>query len=165
MEAQPDAIIRDPPPDARTRAAVNPGRELFEANTDLINEVITSVCRKNRLNAAYAEEFQSDVHYALIKDEYRALNQFEGRSALKTFLRIVITNELRDFRDRKWGKFRPSAQAVRLGRRGIAIDELLHRDGWAPDEAFRHLRTNLGWDITRAEFDDIVARLPWHGLR
>lgn len=165
-EAQPDAIIRaDHSPDDRSRAAVNRGRELFEANLDLINEVIASVCRKNRLNAAYAEEFQSDVHYALIKDEYRALNQFEGRSTLKTFLRIVITNELRDFRDRQWGKFRPSAQAKGLGRPGIVIDELLHRDGFTPGEAFEHLRANLGWDITRAEFDDIVAQLPWHGRR
>lgn len=165
-EAQPDAIIRaDHSADDRSRAAVNRGRELFEANYDLIRDITTSICRKNRLNATDADEFRSDVDLKFIDRDYQVLNEFEGRSTLKMFLRVVITNELRDYRNKKWGKWRPSAQAKRLGRRGITIDRLLHRDGWSPSEAFEHVRANLGWDITRAEFEDIVAQLPWHGRR
>ena len=173
-KAQPDAIIRaDHPPDENGMAladengvtAVNRGRELFEANFDLIRSITAFACRKNRLNPADADEFRSDVDLKFFENDYRVLNDFKGRCALKTFLQTVITNELRDFRDRKWGKFRPSAPATRLGRLGIVIDELLHRDGWTPGEAFEHLRANAGWSITRAEFDGVVAQLPWHGRR
>ena len=165
VEAQRDAIIRaDHSPD-ENGMAVNRGRALYEANLGLIRAITASVCRKSRLNATDTEEFQSDVDLKFIDHGYQVLNEFQGRSALKTFLRIVITNEFRDYRNKKWGKFRPSAQAKRLGPRAITIDQLLHRDGWTPGEVFEHVRTTLGWDITRAEFDAIVAQLPWHGRR
>lgn len=161
MEAQPDAIIRaDLPSNESGMAAVNRGRELYDANLDLINAIAASICRSKRLNATDAADFTSQVHIKLLDNECEVLNKFQGRSKLKTFLQVVITHAFLDYRNAEWGKPRPSNQAKRLGPRAIEIERLHYFEGMNLNEVFEYLRTNLRWDITVEELDRIVAQLP-----
>ena len=58
---------------------MNP-RELFEDHLPLIEEICSSVCRRNGCFGADAEDFASQVKLALIDDDYARLRSFQGRS-------------------------------------------------------------------------------------
>jgi hypothetical protein len=47
-----------------------------------------------------------------------------------------------DYRNRLWGKWRPSAEAKRLGPTAILIERLVARDGWAVDQVIEMVRVN-----------------------
>ncbi len=135
--------------------------QLFVAELPLIEQVIDSVCRRHCCFGADAEDFSSSVKVKLMDDDYAVFRKFRGQSRLSTFLTTVVANQFRDFRNRKWGKWRPSAAARRQGTVGIQLDRLLTRDGYSLDEAVEVLRTRLGADAPpRQELYEVAARLP-----
>jgi RNA polymerase sigma factor for flagellar operon FliA len=139
---------------------VPPGEEVFRARLDLINQVIAFVCRRNNLNQADAEDFASHARLALIKGGYAVLNKFEGRSSLKTFLSITVQRIFLDYRNAAWGKWRPSAEAVKRGRAAVLLEQLVSRDGYTLDEAFEIITTNHRVNLARPELEVLYAALP-----
>ncbi len=137
----------------------------FLDNLDLIEAIIAAVCRRNNLYGADADDFASTVKLKLIEDDYGVLRKFSGRSSLKTFLTTVISNLLRDFRISKWGKWRPSAAAKRLGEVATQLESLLYRDGHSFIEASRILLTNYKVSLTELELAELVSRLPQRTTR
>jgi RNA polymerase sigma factor for flagellar operon FliA len=134
--------------------------EVFLKNLGTIERIIGFVCRTNRLNATAAEEFASEVKLALFINDYEIIRKFEGRSSFSTYLTTVIQRLFYQHRVKEWGKWRPSAEAKRLGQKAITLERLLTRDGFSFSEACLFLTTGSGPDYTMVELEAIHKRLP-----
>jgi DNA-directed RNA polymerase specialized sigma24 family protein len=135
----------------------------FLAALPVIDDVTGQVCRRHRLNAAETDEFRSDVRLHFIERNYEVLRQFEGRCALATYVNVVVQRVFFDWRNRMWGRWRPSTQAKRLGPTAILIERLMVRDGWTRDQTVEMLRVNHRVELDPAlrEFcDTLIARMP-----
>jgi RNA polymerase sigma factor for flagellar operon FliA len=134
--------------------------DLYLSQLETIESVIRLVCRHARLSATEAEEFASIVRLKLVQDDYAVLRKFQHRSSFRTFLTAVVQRAYIDYRNRLWGKWRPSAEARRLGDVALLLERLLVRDGLTFDEAVQTMRTNHHVEATAEELDAIRARLP-----
>jgi RNA polymerase sigma factor (sigma-70 family) len=115
---------------------------LFLSSLPVIDDVTMLVCRRHRLSSAEVEDFAGEVRLHFIANNSEALRRFEGRSSLKTFLAVVIHRLFLDYRNRLWGKWRPSAEARRLGPTATLAERLVTRDGWTSEQALEMLRIN-----------------------
>jgi RNA polymerase sigma factor (sigma-70 family) len=137
--------------------------QTYEHHVELIDSVITLICRRRHLSASDAADFRQEAHLKLL--EQGTLEKYEGRSSMKTFLLVVLLRAYKDFRIRQWGKWRPSVEAQRNGPVAIALERLIVRDGFTFEEAFETLRTNHGVMNGRAELEALAARLPLRVVR
>jgi RNA polymerase sigma factor for flagellar operon FliA len=152
---------RDSRPDARPgERETSPYEEAFLSNLGLIDDIVRFVCHRHKLSGAEADDFGSDVRVKLVDRDYEVFRRFQQRSSLRTYLTIVIQRLYLDYRNRSWGKWRPSTEAVRLGPLAIRLERLTVRDGLRFDEACQVLRTNEGVIATDAELAEIAIRLP-----
>jgi RNA polymerase sigma factor for flagellar operon FliA len=138
----------------------SPPHEIYLAHADLIERAITTVCRRHSLFGADAEDLASTVRLHLIENDYAVLQQFQGRSSLPTYLIVVITRQFQDWRNARWGKWRPSAEARRLGEVAVRLETLTVRDGLSLDEAHELLRTQHQITESRAELESLAVRFP-----
>jgi len=144
-------------------ASVMSGESDFLAALPVIDDVTARVCRRHHLNASDAEEFQSEVRFRFIERDYEVLRQFEGRCALSTYVTVVVQRLFFDWRNKHWGRWRPSIEAKRLGPTAILIEQLVTRDGWPIDQALEMVRVNHHVEIddaTGAFCDTLSARIP-----
>lgn len=137
----------------------------FLAHLPHIDKVVTSLCRRQHLRKEECEDFRSRVHIKLIDNDYAVIRKFQGRSSLKTYLTTVVTNEMKDFQNHIWGKWRPSAEAERLGPTAILLERLLVRDGYSFEEAVQILQTNYKIEMSWQEMEKIAGRLPSRSSR
>src|SRR5687768_4500817 len=133
--------------------------DTFLAHLPHIDKVVAHLCRKHHFQKEECEDFRSRVHVKLIDDDYGIIRKFQGRSSLKTYLTTVVSNEMKDFLNHLWGKWRPSTEAQRLGPVAIRLEKLL-RDGLSLDEAVRTLQTNHKEEMSAQDLADMAARLP-----
>lgn len=125
-----------------------------------IERIAAFVARRNHLNADETSEFAQEVRFRLLDDNYAIIRKFEGRSSFSTYLTTVILRLFQQWRVEMWGKWRPSAEARRLGDKAITLERLLTRDGFTFDEAVKILTTPSGTQYTVAELELIYVRLP-----
>jgi len=125
-----------------------------------IERIAAFVARRNHLNADEAEEFVQVVRVKLFEDDYAIIRKFEGRSTFTTYLTTVIVRLLHQCRVEQWGKWRPSAEAKRLGDKAITLERLLTRDGFTFEEAVKILTIRDGAMYTVAELESVYVRLP-----
>ncbi|HVS00081.1 MAG TPA: sigma-70 family RNA polymerase sigma factor [Thermoanaerobaculia bacterium] len=137
-----------------------PPEQIFLDHLPQIEKVIASVCRRHHLQREDAQDFASMVKVKLIEDDYGVLRKFSGKSSIGTYLMVVVQRLMLDHRNHLWGKWRPSAEALRLGEVAVRLDELTGRDGRSFDEAYEILRTNEHYEISRQELVKIFERLP-----
>ena len=130
-----------------------------------IERIAAFVARRNHLDADQAAEFTQEVRVRLIDDDYAIIRKFEGRSSFSTYLTTVILRLFQQWRVEMWGKWRPSAEARRLGDKAITLERLLTRDGFTFDEAVKVLTTPAGSQFTVAELEMIYVRLPLRNPR
>jgi RNA polymerase sigma factor (sigma-70 family) len=135
------------------------GQTLFVSQLPVIQAVIAHVSRRHHLASAEAQEFGSEVTLRLMQHDYEVLRRFQGRSSLRTYLTVVINRVFLDYRIRLWGKWRPSAQAKRLGAVAISLERLIGRDGWSFDQAVEVLRTNHAVGESRDDLYAIYVKL------
>jgi RNA polymerase sigma factor (sigma-70 family) len=138
---------------------------LYLEHRELIEGAIRFVSRRHRLPAADAQDFESTARLHLIAHDAAALRAFRGQSSLRTYLHTVVTRVFLDWRNARWGKWRPSAEARRLGPLAVQLETLTARDGLSFDEACETLRTNLGVTASRDELAAIAARFPRRSRR
>jgi RNA polymerase sigma factor for flagellar operon FliA len=100
------------------------------------------------------------VNLRLIDDDYAILRKFQSRSSLWTYLAAVIERLSLDFCAEKWGRWRPSAMAERLGPAAVVLERLVTRDSHTVEEAFEILRTHHGVDLTDSELRQMWEELP-----
>lgn len=137
---------------------MNP-EETYLQNLKLIERVAASVARGHHLEASEAEEFVQVVRVRLLDGDYAIIRKFEGRSTLSTYLTTVIGRLFSQWRVEQWGKWRPSAEAKRLGPKAVTLEKLLSRDGFTFSEAVRMLTTG-DLPYTVSELEAIYLRLP-----
>lgn len=133
--------------------------ETYLQNLRTIKRIAASVARRHRLGASEAEDFVQEVCLRLLDNDYAVIRKFEGRSTLSTYLTTVIVHLFNQCRVELWGKWRPSAEAKRLGPKAITLERLLSRDGYTFSEAVRVLTTGER-PYTISELEAIYLRLP-----
>jgi RNA polymerase sigma factor (sigma-70 family) len=138
--------------------------QLFEANLGLIDRVIATICRRARLTGADAEDFASSVKIALMEDDYAILRRYGGRSSLAAYLAVVVQNFFLSQRVHVHGRWHPSREAERLGKAGVLLETLLHRERRSLDEALPLLR-DVDSALTREQAVEMAARLPPRTVR
>ncbi|HYU34263.1 MAG TPA: sigma-70 family RNA polymerase sigma factor [Thermoanaerobaculia bacterium] len=141
--------------------ATLPPDQLFLTHLAHIERVATYFCRRSGFSREETEDCVSSVKQKLIEDDYAIILKFQGKSIFKTYLTVVIRRLFLDYLDHLWGRrWRPSAEAERLGPLAIQLEGLLHRDGLSFDEACQILRTNHHVEASPQELADLAARLP-----
>src|SRR5687768_14189132 len=124
-----------------------------------IERIAAFVARRHHLEASESEEFVQEVRVRLLDDDYSIIRKFEGRSTFSTYLTTVIGRLFAQWRVEQWGKWRPSAEAKRLGDKAVTLERLLSRDGYTLSEAVRVLTTG-DMPYTISELEAIYMRLP-----
>lgn len=137
-----------------------PPAQLFLDHLPHIEKVVAHLCRRYHFRKEEHEDFLSHVKVKLIEDDYAVIRKFQGKSNLKTYLTTCISNLMRDHQNHLWGKWRPSAEALRLGPVAILLDKLLRRDGYSFEQAVQILQVNHKVEMSWQELADIAARLP-----
>jgi RNA polymerase sigma factor (sigma-70 family) len=148
-----------PAGDERAGRTPTTHEEMFLSQLPVIDRVIGWVCARRGLRGADAEDFASTVKTRLIENDYEVLARFEGRSSLKTYLTVVINRLFLDFQVRRFGKWRSSAEARRLGPVAVRLERLLFRDGLTFDEACGVLRSDTRMSETRDTLEALRLRL------
>jgi RNA polymerase sigma factor (sigma-70 family) len=132
----------------------------YVEHAELIEGVLTLICRRHRLAGMEADDFRSIARLKLVDNDYEVLRKFEGRSSLRTFLTIVLDRVFLDYRNAQWGKWRPSAEAQRLGPVALRLEQLIVRDGYTFDEAVEMLRAQHSVRESRDRLYEMASRLP-----
>ncbi len=135
-------------------------KALFHDNLRLIDRIVASLCRRNGLTGDDADDFRSWVHVRMLDNDYAILRKFREESSLGTYLTIVISMLLREYRVKEWGRWRPSAAAQRLGPVGVWLERLVYRDRHTLAEAAQVLRDRHGVTLTDRELAEMLAKIP-----
>lgn len=135
-------------------------RSQFEENLDLVQEVVRFVCRRRGFRGQEAEDFRSHVHLRLVESDFAVFRKFQGRCKLRTYLITVVSRMGLDFLIAKIGKWRPSAQAQRMGPVAVRLEELLYREGHTLQEAGEILRTSERLELPAGTLEEIAESLP-----
>lgn len=147
------ATLQTPP------AELSP-EQLYLGYLKHIDEVAQHAARRRHFHGEETEDFVSTVRLKLLEDDYEIIRKFQGKSSFRTFLTTVVERQMLDYQNHLWGKYRPSAEAERLGRAAVRLEMHMVRDGLTFDEACEILRTNEGVELSRQELEEIAVRLP-----
>jgi DNA-directed RNA polymerase specialized sigma24 family protein len=129
-------------------------------NLSLLENISALTARRFRMDPVEAEDFTSLVKLKMIEDDYRILRRYGGLSKLSSYLSTVVARLAIDYVENLASRWRPSAEARRLGPTALRIEELLVRDGLSLDEAIEILIANEKVAISRDELAAMAARLP-----
>lgn len=134
-------------------------QRLFLEHLDLIDQIVRTTGRRRHLSAEQ-EEFAGFVRLRLIEDGYAVLRKFQHRSSMRTYLAAVIERLSLDFCVERWGRWRPSATAERLGPVAVLLERLVTRDGHSLNEAIEIVQTSHASELSRARLHDLWTQLP-----
>lgn len=135
-------------------------QRLLLDHLDLIDQIVRTTGRRRHLSAIEQEDFASFVSLRLVDDDYAVLRKFQNRSSLWTYLAAVIERLSLDFCAEKWGRWRPSAMAERLGPAAVVLERLVTRDAHTLEEAIEIVRTNHAVGLTHVELRAMWEQLP-----
>jgi RNA polymerase sigma factor for flagellar operon FliA len=144
------------------RVAVAP--DLYRQHHDVVERALATVCRRHHLTPSDAEDVAADFRVHLLEDDGAILRKFQGRSSMQTYLVSVIVHFFQDWRNAKWGKWRPSAEAKRLGPVAVQLETLIVRDQLPMDAACAMLESR-GVSAARADLEHMANRFPWRTRR
>lgn len=130
-----------------------------DADLSTLDQVIACVTRARRMPVEDAEDFRQFLHLRLIERDYYVFRQFAGRSTLRTYLTVVVSRLLLDWRNQHMGKWRRSMQASRLGAHAETLERLIYRDACTHDEAIETVMRQSSSGPTRQELESLVAQL------
>ncbi|HEV3455578.1 MAG TPA: sigma-70 family RNA polymerase sigma factor [Thermoanaerobaculia bacterium] len=138
--------------------------QLFLEQKATIERAAACLCRRYGFSREEIEDFTQHVLAKIWADDCAVLRKYQGRSSLTTYLATVVQRALQDYVNSLWGKWRPSAEARRLGQLAVDLETLLMRDRMGFGEACQTLRSR-GVTATDAELSAIAARLPQRSPR
>ena len=133
---------------------------LLVANLPLVDSVVRAVAHRYWLPADETDDLGGDIRLKLVEHDYEVLRKFEERSSLRTYLTTVVLRHLLDQRNARWGKWRPSIIARRLGHIAMFLEQLLNRDHLSFDEAVETVLARHGDRVSRDELHEIMLQLP-----
>ncbi len=133
---------------------------LFLANLEWVERSVASLCRRYGLGGDEADDVASWTRLKLIENDYAAIRKFRGESSIRTYLVVVVSSLFRDYRVGNWGRWRPSAAALRGGRLAVRLETLVYRDGCSLEHAAHVLRTSGETELGDRELAALLAGLP-----
>jgi RNA polymerase sigma factor for flagellar operon FliA len=139
-------------------------RDLLEQNLAGIAGIVAAACRRARRYGPDAEDFAASVHLALIENDYAVLRKYQNRSAFTTYLTVVIERMMEDDRNRTLGRWRASAEALRLGSAAMLVESLVRRDRRSLEEALPLVQA-VDPSLMRDEAEAILRQLPERSAR
>lgn len=157
---RPSTRLSSPPASGTLPAREVVSEDFFLSHLPLIDSVTRDLCCRNRLAGAEVDEFTAQVRLAILERDYEVLRRFNGTGSLRSYLAVVVSRLLYDYRCKQWGRWRPSAEARRRGPVAMLLERLMVRDGWSFDQAAEILRTNHDVVDSRAELYELYRRLP-----
>ncbi|MCG8459533.1 MAG: hypothetical protein MI919_24910, partial [Holophagales bacterium] len=119
---------------------------------------------RHRLSVEDAEEVRSITYVRLIDNDYAIIRRFQGRSRFRTYLATVILRILLDYRNKKWGKWRPSNTARELGTVAVQLERLLYHDDFTFRESAQILR-NRGIEASDDHLGGMAHQIPQRARR
>ena len=131
----------------------------LEDNIPIIDQAIKCICRRNHLSAEEAEEFAAEAKCKLLENDYKIIREFKGKSSIKTYLVTVMSRLFIDKKRASQGRWRASEKAKQLGDVAIKLDELLHKDNYPLEEAYKILRINYHITLSEEELDRIFHEI------
>jgi RNA polymerase sigma factor for flagellar operon FliA len=132
---------------------------LYSEYADTIEAVFGYIRRSQRLTADAGDEFSSWARLKLLENDCAILRKFQGLSSLRTFLVTVINRLFLDWRITEWGRWRPTADARRLGALAIELERLIVRDHLDFQQA-ANLLVSKGVADSHEECDRVWGELP-----
>jgi RNA polymerase sigma factor for flagellar operon FliA len=133
--------------------------QAFVDHLPTIERVIGIIARRHGLGSTDADDFASWARTRIIDSDYAVFRKYAGRSSIPTYLGVVLGNLFHDYRNTVWGRWRPSAMALRSGPVAVRLEELLYRDGHTLREAIEVLRS-AGVPLSDLEIGQLANRLP-----
>lgn len=133
---------------------------LFLEHREWVDRCVASLCRRYGVAGDEVEDVASWTRVRLIEDDYAALRKFRGESSPRTYLTVVVAALFRDYRAERWGRWRPSAAALRHGRVAVRLETLVHRDGCALAQAGEILRAAGETELSDRQLAELLATLP-----
>jgi RNA polymerase sigma factor (sigma-70 family) len=147
-------------PAGRSQAVEGSMEKVFLAHLATIKKAAAHACRRFGLGREDTEDFTQHVLAKICADDYAVLHKHRGQSKLSTYLVVVVQKALLDFMNGKWGKWRPSQEARRLGTLAVRLETLLVRDQLGFREVCQILWTNEGVKESEVALDALAAKLP-----
>ena len=132
----------------------------FLQNLPVIDRATAQVARRHGFMPDDTAELTSWVKLRIIEDDYAALRKFRGESSISTYLTVVVAMLVRDYCAQKWGRWRPSACARRLGEVATRLETLVHRNGLPLQQAGELLRTSGLTTSSDLQLSELLARMP-----
>lgn len=114
---------------------------LFLAHRQVIGHLAASVGRRQGLRGDDLDDFVAWVNVRFIENGYALLAKVRDAGATPGYVATVVANLGHEYRIRRWGRWRPSAAARRLGPVAVRLEQLVYRDGMRLAEAAQLLRT------------------------
>lgn len=136
---------------------------ILEEQLPSIDRILRGIRRRRGLGEEEGDEFRSFVYQRLLAKDCAILRKFRGGSSWPTYLTVVLQRLFLDFREHRWGKWRPPVQARRRGEAGVLLARLVRRDGFGVEEAVRILRANHRVRVPADELRQWAAELPLQG--
>ena len=147
----------------RPASVSSPLEALFLEQLPTIRRIAGAVARRNGLRGDEVEDWISTLLLRFVEQDYEMLGKFRGESTIATYLTVVVAMLFRDYRVQRWGRWRPSAAALRQGVLAVRLETLVHRDGMPLAEAAERLRTSGETTSSDAELARLLGTLPVRG--
>lgn len=117
------------------------------------------VARRLGLDRDDADDLSAAVKLRLIEDDYAVLRRFGGRCSLTTYVASIAHRICADEWAHVRGRWRPSAEARRLGETAVLLERFLRRDARPLEDAIL-LAQRFDPELTPAVARALAARLP-----
>lgn len=149
-----------PPPPAAPFVDRQKLESEFLAQLPAIEQLARSLCRRYGLDHDETEDFVSTAKLKIVENDYAVLQKFRGDSSIKTYLAVVIATLMRERHVQIAGRWRPSAEARRLGSWAVRLETLVYRNGFTLREAGQQLRAGGLTTLSDRELSGALSKLP-----
>jgi RNA polymerase sigma factor for flagellar operon FliA len=133
---------------------------LFLQHLPRVEKTIGVLSRRHGFRDAEAEDLASWIKLRLIEDDYAVFRKFRGESSITTYLTVVIATLVQDYKVQRWGRWRPSAAALRSGTVAVKLEALVYRLGYQLAEAAELLRSRGETDLSDRDLATLLSDLP-----
>ena len=132
----------------------------FVQHLALIDRIVAAMARRQGLSGDEAADLSSWIKLKLVENDYAAFRKFRGESSINTYLTVVIAMLARDYRVQRFGRWRPSAAALRKGAIATRLEALVYRQGYHLRQAAELLRTSGETQLSDRELAGLLTQLP-----
>ncbi len=133
--------------------------QLLARHRPFVAHVIQDLARKHHLSGDEIDELARRVERALERNDYELLRIFDERSSWDTYLTTVVSRLFLAYQSERWGHWRPTPRATKMGPTAVLLEELISRDRLSLTEAIHFMRTTHRVDVPRPKLEELAHDL------